>query len=141
GGGCAAGPRRGARRPHLVGDRPPPLHGATRTHDPGRRRRRDRRAGHPRGAVGSRRPLRRSLPRAVPRRPPRGARMDLHLTDRAYLVTGAGRGLGLATAQALLDDGARVLLSGRTAESLVAAADGHGDRAAWQIADNADPAA
>ncbi len=67
--------------------------------------------------------------------------MDLYLTDRAYLVTGAGRGLGLATAQALLDDGARVLLSGRTAEPLVAAADGYGDRAAWQLADNADPAA
>ncbi|MGH3682174.1 MAG: SDR family NAD(P)-dependent oxidoreductase, partial [Natronosporangium sp.] len=39
--------------------------------------------------------------------------MDLGLTDRVYLLTGASRGLGFATAQALVDDGARVVISAR----------------------------
>ena len=39
--------------------------------------------------------------------------MDLHLADRVYVVTGATSGLGFATAQALVADGARVVVSGR----------------------------
>jgi 3-oxoacyl-[acyl-carrier protein] reductase len=58
------------------------------------------------------------------------ADMDLGLTDRVYLVTGASRGLGLATARALVDDGARVVLCARDEASLQAAAAGldAGDR-------------
>jgi NAD(P)-dependent dehydrogenase (short-subunit alcohol dehydrogenase family) len=37
--------------------------------------------------------------------------MDLGLSDRVYLVTGGSRGLGLAAAEALIADGARVVLS------------------------------
>jgi 3-oxoacyl-[acyl-carrier protein] reductase len=48
--------------------------------------------------------------------------MDLGLGGRGYLLTGASRGLGFATARALVDDGARVLLSARTAESVDTAA-------------------
>ena len=41
--------------------------------------------------------------------------MDLQLKERVYLVTGGARGLGRATADALVADGARVVLSGRGA--------------------------
>ena len=49
-----AGARRGARRPHVAGDRPPALHGARRRPDPGRRGRPDRPARHPRAAARAR---------------------------------------------------------------------------------------
>ncbi|MGY1856792.1 SDR family oxidoreductase [Modestobacter sp. SYSU DS0290] len=47
--------------------------------------------------------------------------MDLGLGGRGLLLTGASRGLGFATARALVDDGARVLISGRSADSVDAA--------------------
>jgi 3-oxoacyl-[acyl-carrier protein] reductase len=66
--------------------------------------------------------------------------MDLGLTDRVFLVTGGARGLGRATADVLVAEGARVVLSGRSEEALAAAADALGDHAAYVVADNADPA-
>jgi 3-oxoacyl-[acyl-carrier protein] reductase len=56
--------------------------------------------------------------------------MDLQLTDRVYIVTGGARGLGRATADALVAEGARVVLSGRTQDSL--------DRATAELNDAAD---
>jgi 3-oxoacyl-[acyl-carrier protein] reductase len=47
--------------------------------------------------------------------------MDLGLGGRGYLITGGSRGLGFATARALVDDGARVLVSSRAADSVDAA--------------------
>ncbi|MCW2680038.1 MAG: family oxidoreductase [Frankiales bacterium] len=44
--------------------------------------------------------------------------MDLGLQDRVFLVTGGSRGLGYATAQALVAEGARVLLAGRDEQSV-----------------------
>ncbi len=64
-----------------------------------------------------------------------------------YLVTGGSRGLGFAGAQALVADGARVVLSGPHEGSAAAAAvrlteaAGAAGAAAWVVADNADPAA
>jgi 3-oxoacyl-[acyl-carrier protein] reductase len=49
--------------------------------------------------------------------------MDLGLGGRGYLLTGASRGLGFATARALVDDGARVLISSRSADKVSAAAE------------------
>ncbi len=66
--------------------------------------------------------------------------MDLRLADRVYLVTGGARGLGRATADVLVADGARVVLSGRTRETLDAAATELGERVVTVVADNADPA-
>lgn len=65
--------------------------------------------------------------------------MDLGLRDRAYLVTGGTRGLGRATAQALIADGARVVVSSRSADNVQAAADELG--AVGVAADNGDPQA
>jgi 3-oxoacyl-[acyl-carrier protein] reductase len=67
--------------------------------------------------------------------------MDLDLRDRVYLVTGGARGLGRATAECLVSEGARVVLSGRTEESLEAAVRDLGEQAVGIRADNADPAA
>src|SRR5256886_13105046 len=72
--------------------------------------------------------------------------MDLQLRDRVYVVTGGSRGLGFAAAQALLAEGARVVLSGPHEASAAAAASrltrgvSGGDRVAWVVADNADTA-
>jgi 3-oxoacyl-[acyl-carrier protein] reductase len=65
--------------------------------------------------------------------------MDLGLADRVYLVTGGARGLGRASANVLVAEGARVVLSGRTEESLAAAVGDLGDHAAYVVGDNADP--
>jgi 3-oxoacyl-[acyl-carrier protein] reductase len=66
--------------------------------------------------------------------------MDLGLGGRAYLVTGGTRGLGLATARALVADGASVVVSGRSAEGARSAAGSlDPERAVGIAADNADP--
>jgi 3-oxoacyl-[acyl-carrier protein] reductase len=44
--------------------------------------------------------------------------VDLGLGGRGFLLTGASRGLGLAAARALVDDGAQVLISSRTQRSV-----------------------
>jgi 3-oxoacyl-[acyl-carrier protein] reductase len=67
--------------------------------------------------------------------------MDLGLRDRVYLLTGATGGLGLATAQALVDDGAKVVISSRSQESVDRAVGELGDQAVGIAVDNADPSA
>jgi 3-oxoacyl-[acyl-carrier protein] reductase len=67
--------------------------------------------------------------------------VDLGLGRRGYLLTGASRGLGFATARALVDDGARVLISSRSPEGVDAAVASLGGppAAAGLAADLADP--
>jgi 3-oxoacyl-[acyl-carrier protein] reductase len=67
--------------------------------------------------------------------------MDLGLAGRTYLLTGASGGLGLATAQQLVAEGANVVISSRRQESVDRAV---ADRARAQIGvavDNADATA
>jgi len=66
--------------------------------------------------------------------------MDLGLADRVYIVTGGAGGLGRATAEVLVAEGARVLLSGRTRQPLDEAVQQLGPERAHAVrADNADP--
>ncbi|MBQ0992356.1 SDR family oxidoreductase [Micromonospora sp. H61] len=67
--------------------------------------------------------------------------MDLGLTDRVYVLTGASRGLGYATAQSLVADGARVVLSARDPDAVAAAAKqlGGPEHAVGLTADLTDP--
>ncbi|MDP9823098.1 SDR family oxidoreductase [Nocardioides massiliensis] len=73
--------------------------------------------------------------------------MELGLEGRSYVVTGGSRGLGLATARVLVSEGARVVLSSRSAERLDEAARslaevyGAADQVATVAIDNADPEA
>lgn len=66
--------------------------------------------------------------------------MDLGLTDRVYLLTGATRGLGRATAELLVAEGARVVLSGRSEEHLAEARAALGEEQVVGVpGDNSDP--
>ncbi|GAA3369743.1 SDR family oxidoreductase [Streptomyces sannanensis] len=67
--------------------------------------------------------------------------MDLGLKDRVYILTGATRGLGFASARELAADGAKVVVSGRDEKSAADAADRLGPNALGVVADNADPGA
>ena len=66
--------------------------------------------------------------------------MDLGLNGRCYVVTGASRGLGRATADALVADGANVVLNGRSPDSLASAVTALGATSAEGVAgDLAEP--
>lgn len=64
--------------------------------------------------------------------------MDLGLTDRVFLVTGGTKGLGYAGAEALVSEGAHVVVSSRSQDSVDAAAATLGKRAIGLAADNAN---
>ena len=69
--------------------------------------------------------------------------MDLGLGGRGYLLTGASRGLGFATARALVDDGAQVVISSRSRRAVNTAVTelGGAPTAHGLVADLADPEA
>ncbi|MFD9410411.1 SDR family oxidoreductase [Streptomyces sp. NPDC059989] len=67
--------------------------------------------------------------------------MDLGLKDRVYIVTGATRGLGFASARELIADGAKVLVTGRDEKRAADAAAELGPNAVGVAADNSDPEA
>lgn len=65
--------------------------------------------------------------------------MDLGLADRVFVLTGASKGLGYATAAALVADGARVVVSSRSSSQVSAAVSRLGDLAVGVTADLASP--
>ncbi len=85
-----------------------------------------------------------SLPRRVSSARPKGtAPVVLSHGSPAeckiFILTGATRGLGRATADVLVAKGARVVISGRSQGSIAAAVAALGDGARGVVADNADP--
>jgi NAD(P)-dependent dehydrogenase (short-subunit alcohol dehydrogenase family) len=64
----------------------------------------------------------------------------MRFTDKTAIVTGAGRGIGAATAHRLAAEGARVLLVSRTGDELDAVAAQIGPAAATSVADVASAA-
>ncbi|MFL5826389.1 MAG: SDR family NAD(P)-dependent oxidoreductase [Thermoleophilaceae bacterium] len=66
--------------------------------------------------------------------------MDLGLAGRACIVTGASRGIGLATARMLAAEGARVLLTARDEDALRSAVDEVGSGAQGLVLDVRDSA-
>jgi 3-oxoacyl-[acyl-carrier protein] reductase len=65
--------------------------------------------------------------------------MDLGLADRVFVLTGASKGLGFATAQALVTGGAKVVISSRSQAGVEEAVARLGDGAAGLAADLTDP--
>lgn len=65
--------------------------------------------------------------------------MDLELHDRVFIITGGTRGLGFATAEALVREGARVVAIGRSAEDVKQAQELLGGSAMALCGDLADP--
>jgi len=65
--------------------------------------------------------------------------MDTHLEGKVFILTGATRGLGRATAEQLIAEGARVVVTGRDQGRLDEAAAALGDSAIGVLADNGDP--
>jgi len=61
--------------------------------------------------------------------------VSFDLTCRAAVVTGGGRGIGLAIAEALVAAGARVLIAGRTERTLAEAADRIDGEVSWYPVD------
>jgi 3-oxoacyl-[acyl-carrier protein] reductase len=68
--------------------------------------------------------------------------MDLGLSNRVFVVTGGSRGLGLASAEALVAEGARVVVVARDQQAIDDAVGrlGGGDHAVGLPADLGDPA-
>lgn len=65
--------------------------------------------------------------------------MDLGLTGRVYVVTGGTSGLGRATAEALVADGAQVVVSSREQDKVDRTVNALGNAAAGIAIDNAHP--
>jgi NAD(P)-dependent dehydrogenase (short-subunit alcohol dehydrogenase family) len=61
--------------------------------------------------------------------------MDLQLSDKRAVVTGASRGIGLAVARGLAAEGARVALVARDESALRRAAEALGERATFAVCD------
>ncbi len=68
-------------------------------------------------------------------------RFEGRFETQTYLVTGGTSGIGLATAQRLQDEGARVIVTGSRESSIAGARETLGEQAVYLRNDAADPAA
>lgn len=66
--------------------------------------------------------------------------MDFGIAGKTAMVAAASKGIGLATAGALIDEGCRVCICGRNAETLQYAVDSLGENSRGFVADVSDPA-
>lgn len=66
--------------------------------------------------------------------------MDMGITGKTFIVTGGTDGLGLATAQTLLAEGANVLVTGLSEGKFASLQASAGERVAFFEGNNADPA-
>src|SRR6201999_121330 len=71
----------------------------------------------PQSTAGSTASSTRRSRRPTSRHRPAGP-MDLHLTDKVAVVTGANKGIGLAITKALVAEGARVVAGSRSTDNL-----------------------
>ncbi|GAA4284890.1 SDR family oxidoreductase [Brevibacterium daeguense] len=67
--------------------------------------------------------------------------MDIAVVNTTFIITGGTSGVGLATAKALISEGARVLVSSRSRDRVDEATAELGDGSHGIAVDNADPAA
>jgi 3-oxoacyl-[acyl-carrier protein] reductase len=67
--------------------------------------------------------------------------VDTHLEGKVFILTGATRGLGRATAEQLVAEGARIVVTGRDQTRLDEAVAALGENSVGVLADNADPQA
>lgn len=67
--------------------------------------------------------------------------MDLDLSGRVYLLTGASKGLGFATARALVEEGAKVVVSSSSPDNVAAAVEALGENASGLAVDLTSPEA
>lgn len=63
------------------------------------------------------------------------------MTDKPIaLITGGAQGIGYACAEAIAEDGARIVVADRNADGIAAAAEKFGDDAVSMVCDMGDPA-
>lgn len=67
--------------------------------------------------------------------------MTNHLTGKVAIVTGSTKGIGLAIAERMVNEGARVVVNGRNTEAVAAVVDRLGDASYGVSCDVGDPAA
>ena len=65
--------------------------------------------------------------------------MNLGLTGKKALVTGASSGLGLGAAKSLIEEGARVVIASRSEQKLQAATQALGPQASYKVVDLSEP--
>ena len=64
--------------------------------------------------------------------------MNLHLSNKVVLVTGASKGIGFSISRKFIEEGAKVIITGRNEEDLVSAVKKMGNSAYYYCVDHTD---